>query len=338
MIWLSRWVALCALAGALVLAPDSGRAAEPRVASARPEPTVTPVAEGTRPALDDQVSTRSVAPPALLPPALVPPASAAAPTSRGLTPPESASLAVLLLDDASGTVLFERNGHQTLPPASLTKIATAIVALEGGALDAPVDIDVDSRTMRGSTVMGLEPGDRFSLRDLLYGLMLPSGNDAAIAIGRHVSGSDLAFVDAMNAMVSRLGLRESHFSNPHGLAGIGHYASAYDLAMLSRYAMTVPGYREIASADRWVARGSREITMFSLVTEERWRTPGVDAGKSGYTRSAGRTLVLSAERDGHRLHAVVLNDQQTEAVSAALLEWGFANFEWPAAATVAAAS
>lgn len=285
-----------------------------------PAPEATPAATATAAAM-----------------APVPPPRAAAPRGRGIAPPESASASVLLLDDASGAVLFDRNGHQSLAPASLTKIATAIVAIEQGDLDAPVDVDVDSRAMRGSSVMGLEPGDRFSLRDLLYGLMLPSGNDAALAIGRQVAGSDEAFVERMNALLARLGLRESHFVNPHGLGGVGHYASAYDLAMLSRYAERLPAYREIASADRWVARGSREITLYSLVTEERWAIPGVDVGKSGYTRTAGRTLVLSAERDGHRLHVVVMNDAQTERVAATLIEWGFVNFEWPAPVAVAAA-
>ncbi len=118
---------------------------------------------------------------AVAPHALVPAATGPAPAARGLPPPGDTSAAVLLLDDASGTVLFERNGHRSLPPASLTKVVTAIVAIEQGDLDATVEVDVDSRTMRGSSVMGLQPGDRFTLRDLLYGLMLPSGNDAAIA-------------------------------------------------------------------------------------------------------------------------------------------------------------
>lgn len=265
---------------------------------------------------------------ALAPPPLVPAATGDAPTARGVPPPDSTSAAVLLLDDASGAVLFERNGHRTLPPASLTKVVTAIIAIEQGDLEATVEVDVDSRTMRGSSVMGLQPGDRFALRDLLYGLMLPSGNDAAIAIARHISGSDAAFIVEMNALMRRLGLKESTFSNPHGLSGVGHSASAYDLAMLSRYALTLPAYREIATADMWTARGSREISMYSLVTEARWFIPGVDAAKSGFTDSAGRTLVASAERDGHRIHVVVMNNPYTEATAAALVDWAFANFDW----------
>lgn len=271
---------------------------------------------------------------------LMPAASAPAPTSRGLAPPPGAAAkAVLLLDDASGAVLFERNGRARLAPASLTKIATAVVAIERGDLDAVVENPaVDSRNMRDSSVMGLLPGDRFTMRDLLYGLMLPSGNDAAIVIGRHIAGSDPAFVDEMNALVRRLALQDTHFANAHGLGAVAHYSSAYDLAILSRYAMTLPAYQEIASADVWTARGSRELPMYSLITEARWAIPGADAGKSGFTDSAGRTLVISAAREGHRLYAVVLNDKYTEADAAALIDWGFANFEWPAPAAPAPAA
>jgi D-alanyl-D-alanine carboxypeptidase len=236
----------------------------------------------------------------------------------------------LLLDDASGAVLYQSNAHAQLAPASLTKIATAAVALERGNLDDVVESgEVDSRTFpQDSTVMGLLPGDRFSLRDLLYGLMLPSGNDAAIVIGRYIAGSDPAFVDEMNGLASRLGLRDTHFANPHGLAAIAHYSSAYDLAVLCRYAMTLPEFRTIASADQWTAHGFRDLTMYSLITDVRWRIPGADAGKSGFTDSAGRTLVISAERDGHRLYTVLLNDKYTEEDAASLLDWGFANFQW----------
>src|SRR5205823_13637547 len=121
--------------------------------------------------------------------------------------------------------------------------------------DQWVTNDVDSRAMRGSTVMGLIPGDQFTLRDLLYGMILPSGNDAALAIGRAVSGSDAAFVEQMNALVERLGLNESHFVNPHGLNAVGHETSAYDLAVLARYAMTLPEFRTIVSTTAWTARG-----------------------------------------------------------------------------------
>ncbi|HEX6030990.1 MAG TPA: D-alanyl-D-alanine carboxypeptidase family protein [Tepidiformaceae bacterium] len=242
--------------------------------------------------------------------------------------PEVSARAAVVVDEASGAVLYEKNGYQPLSPASTTKIATAILAIEQGNLDAVVQTDVDSKRMTGSTVMGLEPGDRFTLRDLLYGLLLPSGNDAALAIGRSISGSDSAFVGEMNELLFRMGMDTAHFTNPHGLGGRGHVISARDLAMLARYAMTLPEYREIMLAPSHRASGSRDIDLISL-NSFTFSYPGADGAKVGYTRSAGRTLVASATRYGHRLYVVVLNAQARDEDAARLLDWAFANHRWP---------
>jgi D-alanyl-D-alanine carboxypeptidase (penicillin-binding protein 5/6) len=259
------------------------------------------------------------------------PAAWAAPPVRrssAVREPETQALAALVLDEASGAVLYDRNGYQALPPASLTKIATLILALEADSLDDEVTVDVDSRTMRGSTVMGLQPGDRFRLRDLLYGLMLPSGNDAALAIGRHLAGSDVAFVERMNHLLARLQLTTSHFLNPHGLGGGEHATSAYDLAVLSRYGMSLPGFREIVTARSWTARGSRTIQLGNINTFLTSYT-GADGIKTGYTRRAGQTLAAAATRNGHRLYAIVLNSSARDADARRLLDWAFASYVWP---------
>jgi serine-type D-Ala-D-Ala carboxypeptidase (penicillin-binding protein 5/6) len=245
----------------------------------------------------------------------------------GALPPAVPAAGAVVIDEASGAVLYDKDAHASLQPASLTKIVTLILALERSGLDDWVDVDVDSRVMRGSTVMGLVPGDRFTLRDLLYGMILPSGNDAALAIGRHVAGSDPAFVDQMNALVSRLGLHDSHFVNPHGLGGAAHYTSAYDLAMLSRYGMTLPGFREIVTTQFYVARGNRQIPLSNINTFLSY--PGNDGIKTGYTRGAGPTMAAAASRNGHRLYAVVLNSQSRDTDARGLMNWAFANFNWP---------
>jgi serine-type D-Ala-D-Ala carboxypeptidase (penicillin-binding protein 5/6) len=241
--------------------------------------------------------------------------------------PAVSAVAAVLIDEASGAVLFDKNAHMPLPPASLTKIATLILALESGRLDEWVDVDVDSTAMPGSTIMGLLPGDRFTLRDLLYGLMLPSGNDAALAIGRYLAGSDEAFVTAMNRLTQRLGLTESNFLNPHGLGGGAHATSAYDLAILSRYGMSLPGFREIVTATSWKAAGSRTILLGNINTFLS-SYAGADGLKTGYTRSAGRTLAASATRNGHRLYAIVLNSNTRDEDAGRLLNWAFANLTW----------
>ena len=135
--------------------------------------------------------------------------------------PEVSGLAAVVIDEASGEVLFDKNAHQPLPPASLTKIATLTLALEYGGFDEEVVSDVDGFSMRGSTIMGLEVGDRFPLRDLLFGMMLPSGNDAALVIGRHIAGSDAAFVAMMNNLRSVWACRTRTSSTRTAWAAVG---------------------------------------------------------------------------------------------------------------------
>jgi D-alanyl-D-alanine carboxypeptidase len=261
----------------------------------------------------------------------VPAPSAAAPVLRSdASPPEVGALAAVVVDGASGAILYGKEAFRPLPMASLTKIATAVLVLEAGGLDSEVDIDVDAREMPRSSVMGLLPGDRFTIRDLLHGLMLPSGNDAAIALARAVSGSEAAFVAEMNGLVDRLALHGTSFANPHGLGSPDHASSAYDLAMLSRYAMTVPGFPELVATGAYTASGSRDLYMTNINTFL-YGYPGADGLKTGYTRRAGHTLVASAVRDGRRLFAVILNSSTRDADAAALLDWAFAAHAWPAA-------
>ncbi len=253
---------------------------------------------------------------------------AQAPASNGVSAPEIAGLAAVVVDEASGAVLFDKDGFRPLPPASLTKVATAIVALEKGqGLGADVVSDVDAAKMPSSTVMGLALGDRFTLGDLLHGLLLPSGNDAALAVGRHVSGSDAAFVNEMNLLLYRMGMDSSHFSNPHGLGSRNHVVSARDMAMLARYAMTFPDYQAIIAARTYAAVGSRAIHLRSL-NSLTFTYPGADSSKIGYTRTAGPSVVASATRNGHRLYVVVFNSAARDDDAARLLDWAFANHTW----------
>lgn len=243
--------------------------------------------------------------------------------------PEPDARAAVVIDEASGAVLYEYNAHEPLPPASLTKIVTAILALEGSLPDSWVPVrDVDYRRMPGSSVMGIVPGDCFTMRDMLYGLMLPSGNDAALAIARYLSGSDEGFVQQMNTLVKKLGLAGSSFSDPHGLGSSTHRMSAYDIAMVSRYAMTqFPLFREIVNETSWTAVGDRNLSMFNVnafITQH----DGGDGVKTGFTESAGRTLSASATKDGRRVYAVVMNDNERYADAGALIDWAFRNYTW----------
>lgn len=258
---------------------------------------------------------------------LTPGAWGTAPVQATAAPaPETGALAAIVLDEASGAVLFEDNAHESLPIASLSKILTAIVAIEGNSLDARALSDVAASEMPGSTVMGLQRGDCFSVRDLLYGLMLPSGNDAARAIGRYQAGSEEGFVATMNLFLNRLGLQESSVADPHGLSP-QNQASAADLALLTRYAMQNPDFAAIAAAGSWTASGNRTIQLYNI-NQFLTQYEGADGVKTGFTEQAGRTLVASATRDGHRLYVVLLNDDDRYGDAAALLDWAFENHQW----------
>ena len=237
------------------------------------------------------------------------------------------STAAVVIDERSGEILYSQDAHRALAPASLTKIATAILAIEGSDLNAWVGTDIDARNMVGSSVMGLRPGDCFQMRDLVRGLMMRSGNDAALAIGRYQAGSDDAFVNQMNTLLLRLGLTDSHFENPHGLDRLGHVASAYDLAMLARYGMQLPEFHDTVSSTVWTAHGNRTMTMYNingfLNSYE-----DADGVKTGFTDDAGRTFVGSATRDGHRLYVVLLNSSDRYGQAAELLDWAFDNHTW----------
>lgn len=252
-----------------------------------------------------------------------------APASLNVPLPELSAQSIIVMDEDSGAILFERDGHRRMAPASLTKIATAMVVIEAGDLDRMVEVhpDLHREWEEDSSVMGLEPGDRFSLRELLYGMMLVSGNDAAEALMQATSWSETEFVGRMNQFAARIGLHDTHFSEPTGLGGPDHYSTAADLALLSRYAMQNETFREIVGTETHVAKGSRDIDLYNLNPLLNY-TPGVDGVKTGYTEQAGRTFVVSAKRDGHRVYAVLLNTTTRAQDAINIIEWAFADHRW----------
>ncbi|MFN8559577.1 MAG: hypothetical protein U0531_20305 [Dehalococcoidia bacterium] len=158
--------------------------------------------------------------------------------------------------------------------------------------------------------------------------MLPSGNDAAIAIARHISGDEQSFVDLMNARWRSSAWSTPTSPTPHGLHHRDHYTSAYDIAQLSAWAMRDDRLRAIVQAPQWTVRGSRTYTVINL-NGLLWYYPGSDGVKTGWHEQAGRTMVGSATRDGRRLVAVLLNDDRQLPDTASLLAWAFAHFRWP---------
>jgi len=237
----------------------------------------------------------------------------------------------ILIDAATGRVLFENNAHQALPPASTTKMLTALLALESGMdLSEQITLPEDFVNV-GESGINLKAGETLSMEDLLYALMLRSANDAAQAIAISVSGSEEAFMEKMNARTAQLGLTDSHWQNPHGLDEQNHLASAYDLAIIAREALTIPFFNELIATDRWSLPWAANDFNRILYNHNQFLTlyDGADGVKTGYTALAGNCLVGSATRDGMRLIGVVMNcpDQTHYAQMTLLMDYGFANYE-----------
>lgn len=235
--------------------------------------------------------------------------------------------AAVLIDGASGRVLFSQNANERLPMASTTKIMTAIIALENSLPGEIVTASKNASGVEGSSIY-LSVGEELSMEHMLYGLMLRSGNDAAVAIAEHVAGSVDAFAEMMNAKAKELGAN-AQFVNPHGLPAEGHEASALGLALIMRSAMTLPDFRTITATTRkvipWVGN------EYSRVLENKNKLlttyEGANGGKTGYTKAAGRCLVFSAERDGLELIGVVLGCPSWFETAETLLDYGFENYQ-----------
>jgi len=241
-------------------------------------------------------------------------------------PPQLSGQAAVVVEEPCGALLYDLNGHQRLPPASLTKIVTALVAVQRAPLSAMVPVDVDGGVLNfttGSTVMGLKPGMSLPMRDLLYGLLLPSGSDAALAIATYVAGDVPAFVELMNREVQRLGLRDSQFRNPHGLDEPDHYSSAYDMAMLGRELLRRPELAAMVAARTYQPAWNGPL-LWNNNSFLYWY-PGAIGVKIGYTEQARQTLVAAAERQGRRLIASVLGSQDAVTDAGRLLDWAFAS-------------
>lgn len=226
-----------------------------------------------------------------------------------------------LMDCVSGRLLLERDADRQSLIASTTKIMTALLICERcNVLDQMV-IPKQAVGIEGSS-MYLKEGERLSLQELLYGLMLSSGNDAAVALALYCCGSVEEFANLMNDKARSLGMRQTHFENPNGLDSKNHYSTAKDLALLAAYAMENPIFSKTVST-RTVTIGNRVLRNHNKLL---WRYPGADGVKTGFTKAAGRILVSSATRDGRRLVAVTISDPNDWADHAAMLDRGFSGF------------
>jgi len=244
-----------------------------------------------------------------------------------LTPPVVRAEAALLVDISTDTVLFSKNPHQRRPVASTLKIMTATVALERGRFDQKIGISKRAAEV-GEDMMGVSAGECYTLEELLYGLLLPSGNDAAEAIAEGLTGGRRElFIDWMNAKAWELGLEDTRFVNPSGLDGDGeHYSTAYDLLVMTRYALkSFPRFRKIVATTDYEIPYSPDHKYLYLQNQTNLlRTyPGVFGVKPGWTPRAGLCLVTAAARGDHTLVGVVLGSPDRRGDMELLLDYGF---------------
>ena len=227
----------------------------------------------------------------------------------------------IVVDGQTGRVLYEKNADQRGLIASTTKIMTALIVCEQCNVLDRMRIPKEAVGIEGSS-MYLQEGEVLTVQELLYGLMLRSGNDAAVALAIYCGGTVEGFAELMNDKARLLGMTNSHFENPNGLDSPGHYSTARDLAILTAYAMENPIFSKTVST-KTVTIGNRVLKNHNKLL---WQVEGADGVKTGFTKAAGRILVSSACRDGRRLICVTMNDPDDWKDHAFLLEDGFSRF------------
>ncbi|MCL2547234.1 MAG: D-alanyl-D-alanine carboxypeptidase [Oscillospiraceae bacterium] len=234
---------------------------------------------------------------------------------------QTSAKSAALMDATSGRVLYAHNADQRLPMASTTKIMTALVAAENSNLDDIVVVDAATTGVEGSS-MYLRPDEEVTVRDLLYGVLLQSGNDAALTLAVHVGGSEEAFVALMNVRAAGLGLTSTSFANPHGLDAEGHYTTARELAVVAAAMLANEELAQIAATKTANVAG-RTLNNHNKMLH---RYDDADGVKTGFTRVSGRCLVSSATRNGQTLIAVTLNAPDDWNDHTAMLNYGFSTY------------
>lgn len=235
----------------------------------------------------------------------------------------------LIFDRNSKTILYEKNAQKQVPMASTTKIMTAIVVLENAKLSDIVTIDKKAAGTGGSR-LGLKTNDKITVHDLLYGLMLKSGNDAAVALANYIGGSIEGFAELMNKKATEMGLINSHFVTPHGLDQSQHYTTAYELACMADYALNIPKFREIVGCKSYNVTINGKAKLISNTNELLGNLNGVYGIKTGFTNGAGRCLVTSCKRGELDIITVVLG-ADTKKIrtldSIKLIEYAYKNYK-----------
>lgn len=242
-------------------------------------------------------------------------------------PPKVSAKNAVVIELTSGKVLYEKNADEKAYPASITKILTALVAIENEDVNTVVTVTDSAVGVEGSSIY-LTKEETLPLKDLLYGMMLRSGNDAAVAIAAEVGGTTEEFVEMMNERARKIGAKNTHFTNPNGLQDENHYTTAKDMAQISREAMKNSAFREIAAAKSYTTdRGEGKYNYFANKNKVIYQYEGGTGIKIGFTKTAGRTLVASSKRDGMELICVVLNAPDWFNDTYNLMDYCYENYQ-----------
>lgn len=280
-----------------------------------------------------------VAATAALPLPLAAPAAAQAAAAPAAPKPAAPPIVIdspsaVLMDAASGQILYEKDAHVKRNPASVTKIMTLVLAfeaLEQGRITLNEEVTASQyATSFGGTQIFLSPGEKFTMADMLKAIAVGSANDASMAVAEHIAGSEQAFVEMMNQKAAQLGMKNTHFANPHGLDHPDHYTTAYDLALLSRYATTKPDLLKLTGIYLDQIQGNRkkpfELANFNKLVRF---YEGADGLKTGFTHQAMYTIAATAKRGNTRMIAVIMGADSApdrNADASKLLNYGFANY------------
>ena len=239
-------------------------------------------------------------------------------------PPSITAKSAIVIEAFTGKILYVKNAEERRYPASTTKIMTLITALEQGRLEDVLTVSDNAAKTEGSSIY-LETGERLKMLDMLYGIMLLSGNDATVAVAEHISGSTEKFAQLMTSKAHAIGAAHTNFTNPNGLPNPNHYTTAHDLAIITAYGYKNPLFRQIVGTRHKTIPWNNKGYDRDLYNENKllWMYDGADGVKTGYTDAAGLCLVSSAARNNVRLIAVVLDSDQMWDDSRVLLDFGF---------------
>lgn len=250
------------------------------------------------------------------------------PENKNLQPfPQISAEGVYIIDLQSAVVLYEKNARQRFPPASTTKVVTALMALSFYNNDDILEVKT---VVNEGRLMGLLKGERISAENLIYAALIHSANDAAFTLAENYPGGVTAYVDKMNDIVSEVGLKDTHFTNPIGFEEEGQYTTAYDLAQISRLALENKTIKKIIST-KIISVADENYTIFHTLENVNTllgKVPGVAGIKTGYTKEAGEVLSTMIKRDNHEVLIVLLKSQDRFGETESLIKWIFANFKW----------